>query len=51
MQQYRCKNIECRRPVLFEGEFTGTIKKICPKCKEMNIFYENDIVKDKFCKE
>jgi len=50
METYKCKNIKCRQPILFEGEFLGTIKKICPKCKEMNIFVEQkNVVLDKFC--
>jgi phage FluMu protein Com len=42
MEKYRCKNPKCFQPVLFEGEFVGTVKKICPKCKEMNTFKELD---------
>ena len=47
MQKYRCKNTNCRQPILFEGAFVGIVKKICPKCKEMNEFTESDINKIK----
>lgn len=47
IKTYNCKN--CKK-VLFEGEFTGTIIKNCPKCKKVNTFVEkNFVVLDKFC--
>jgi phage FluMu protein Com len=50
MERYRCNNPKCNQPVLFEGNFIGTVKKICPKCKIMNVFTKklnNNI--EKFC--
>ena len=39
MEIFRCINEECRnKPILFEGDFEGVVRKICPKCKKMNIF-------------
>lgn len=47
---YRCNNDKCRQPILFEGNYIGTIKKICPKCKQMNTFIEKTpIIAEKFC--
>lgn len=40
MKEYRCDNSECRQPILFEGEFVGVIRKICPKCKKMVVIVE-----------
>jgi len=47
MKSFRCKN--CNK-LLFEGEYIGTVKKKCPKCKDMNTFdIENNINLNKFC--
>lgn len=35
MEEIRCKH--CNK-VLGEADFTGVIKKKCPKCGEMNIY-------------
>lgn len=37
MKNYRCT--QCGK-LLFEGDFEGTVKKICPKCKNENMFKE-----------
>lgn len=51
MEQFRCKNTKCRQPVLLEGDFVGEVRKICPKCKFMNVYKVFDINKlEKFCK-
>lgn len=51
MEKFRCQNPKCKGKVLFEGEFSGTIKKVCPKCKEMNTFTQfNKNKLEKFCK-
>ena len=51
MERFRCKNEKCRQPVLFEGDFIGTVQKKCPKCKEMQVFTNGNIlIKEKFCK-
>lgn len=44
MNKFRCTNKNCKRPVLFEGDFIGVIIKKCPKCKEMIEFrqYSNN---------
>jgi len=42
MKKYRCDNSECRQPILFEGEFVGVIRKICPKCKKMVVVVEKE---------
>jgi len=54
MEIFRCKNERCnpkgKPPVLFEGKFVGTIKKICPKCKMMNTFIgKNAAIEEKIC--
>ena len=38
MEVFRCLNAECKQPILFEGDFIGVVRKICPKCKKMNVF-------------
>ena len=50
MQVYRCVNPNCTKPILFEGDFVGTVQKICPKCKKLNIFTKkiNNSI-EKFC--
>jgi len=51
MERFRCTNLKCRQPVLFEGEFVGIVKKICPQCKEMIIFERTKTTDlEKFCK-
>lgn len=51
MERFRCTNPECKwKPVLFEGDFIGTVKKKCPKCKkiiEFRILGNNKL--EKFC--
>ena len=43
-------NPKCKQPVLFEGDFIGEVRKICPKCKMMNVFRKNIKNKlEKFC--
>lgn len=42
MKKYRCTNDSCKQPILFEGDFVGTVKKICPKCKQMIEFIETN---------
>jgi phage FluMu protein Com len=49
MEVFKCTNPKCNK-VLFEGEFSGTIKKKCPKCKKMNTFNQfNNNKLEKFC--
>lgn len=51
MIKYRCTNPECKhKPILFEGEFIGTIKKKCGSCGKMIEFTEEKFARiDKFC--
>jgi phage FluMu protein Com len=50
MERFRCTNPICKKPVLFEGDFVGTIKKKCPKCKEIIEFKQfNSNKLEKFC--
>lgn len=51
MEKFRCTNKECKhKPILFEGEFIGTIKKKCPSCRQMIEFKrEKFVLREKFC--
>lgn len=50
MKLYRCTNDKCSKPVLFEGDFVGIVKKICPKCKQMIVFEHKKVDNlEKFC--
>lgn len=51
MEKFRCTNPECKhKPVLFEGEFIGTIKKTCKSCKKViEIKREKFARIEKFC--
>lgn len=49
MEIFKCVNPECKQPVLFEGNFKGVVKKICPKCKKMNVFKFINNKLEKFC--
>ena len=50
MRRYLCDTPSCNGKVLFEGDFKGTIKKRCPKCKKMKTFTESANKLEKFCK-
>lgn len=51
MEKFRCTNTECKhKPVLFEGEFVGTIKKKCNSCKQIIEIRRDKFVRiEKFC--
>lgn len=46
MNEYRCTKCD---KLLFEGDFTGEIRKKCPKCKMMNIFTQSHNNLEKVC--
>lgn len=51
MEKFKCNNPECKhKPVLFEAEFVGTIKKKCPSCSKIIEFSREKFLRvEKFC--
>jgi len=52
MEKFRCTNSACKhKPILFEGEFIGTVKKKCNSCGIIiEITREKFVRTEKFCK-